>query len=75
MFQKRFIYISSCLDVSHLLTAFVPFLGKIWILFGDLFHEKQDWLHGVSVTKPPVQGSFSKEIGSRCPEARPFAFS
>jgi hypothetical protein len=34
MFQKRFIYIYSCLDVSHLLTAFVPFLKKLGFFSG-----------------------------------------
>ncbi len=62
MYQKLFIYISSCLDFSLLLIAFVPFLEKPRFFSGIFFHGKQDCLHGVSVTKPPVQESFLKRL-------------
>jgi hypothetical protein len=34
MYHKLFIYISSCLDFSHLLIAFVPFLEKLRFFSG-----------------------------------------
>ncbi len=62
MYQKLFIYISSCLDFSHLLIAFVPFLEKMRLFSGIFSMKNRIVLSRVTVTKPPVQGTFPKRL-------------